>query len=230
MLRLDNPARPELDFHRIDGVLGKRSALLDVVSASAQARFQDLLSGADVVLYGYRPGSSALDPRSLAERYPGIVIVALSAWGENGPWGVRRGFDSLVQAASGIAHLQSAGEGRPGVLPCQLLDHATGYLMAAAALLGVRERSRNGGSHILRLSLAATANQLLRTPRSALVQEAKSTAAYEDWTAQVRMSDGTTISAVTPPGAYDSVPLGWPEPVSVYGHETASWNALPGRL
>lgn len=230
VLRLDNPNRPELDFHQIDGVLGKRSALLDVVSGAGETRLRDLLSGADVVIYGYRPGSSALDPRSLAESYPGIVIVALSAWGENGPWGGRRGFDSLVQAASGIAHLQSAGHGRPGVLPCQLLDYATGYLMAAAALLGVRERSRNGGSHLLHLSLAATANQLFATPRCALLPEAKSTAKHEDWTARVVRSDGTTISAVTPPGSYNGVPLRWPEPAGVYGHSTPSWNASNGRL
>ncbi len=230
VLRLDNPDRPELDFHQIDGVIGKRSAFLDVVTAPGKARLHELLSDADVVIYGYRPGSSALDPLSLAERYPGIVIVSLSAWGENGPWGRRRGFDSLVQAASGIAYLQSAGQERPGVLPCQLLDHATGYLTAAAALLGVRERSRNGGSHVLALSLAATANQLLQTPRSALLQEAKSAAAPEDWTASVTRSDGITISAVTPPGAYDGLPLRWPEPVSIYGHETASWNAPRGRL
>jgi hypothetical protein len=224
VLRLDYPARPELPFHQIDGVLGKRSALLDLTTAAGVERLHELLRSADVVMYGYRPGSSALEPQLLAERYPGIVVVQLSAWGEKGPWGGRRGFDSLVQAASGIAHLQYAGDDRPGTLPCQLLDHATGYLMAASALLGVCERSRNGGSHLLQLSLAGTAKKLLATPRTTLRAEAKSTATIEDWAAPVVRSDGTTISAVTPPGRYDGVPLRWPAPMGIYGQAIPAWD------
>jgi crotonobetainyl-CoA:carnitine CoA-transferase CaiB-like acyl-CoA transferase len=224
VLRLDNPDRLELPFHQIDGILGKRSALLDITTAPGAKRLHELLQSADVVMYGYRPGSSALEPQLLAERYPGIVVVQLSAWGENGPWGGRRGFDSLVQAASGIAHLQYTDDDRPGTLPCQLLDHATGYLMAASALLGVRERSRNGGSHLLQLSLAGTAKKLLESPRATLHEEAKSTATIEDWTAAVVRSDGTTISAVTPPGTYDGVPLRWPVPMGVYGQAIPAWD------
>src|SRR5207249_6667365 len=75
-----------------------------------------------------------LGPQALAERHPGLVVVTLSAWGSRGPWGGRRGFDSIVQAASGIAMVESPDGERPGALPCKLLDHGTGYLCAAAAL------------------------------------------------------------------------------------------------
>lgn len=223
VLRLDPPDRPELDFQRIDGLLGKRSALLDVHSAAGRRTFDGLLRSADVLLYGYRPGASALDPVSLAERYPGLVIVQLSAWGQEGPWRQRRGFDSLVQAASGIAHLQAGADGRPGALPCQALDHATGYLMAASALLGLRARSRTGGSHLIRLSLAAAARQLLALPRADLRELDKKPANVEDWTTGLPSADGTGISVVAPPGAYEGVPLRWPEPLSGYGSSEPTW-------
>ena len=94
---------------------------------------------ADVVVTGYRPGALdrfGLAPEELLERRPDLVVVRLDAWGWTGPWARRRGFDSIVQAASGIAVACARDDGRPGALPAQALDHATGYLAAASALLG----------------------------------------------------------------------------------------------
>ena len=115
---------------------------------------------------GYRPGALdafGLAPEALAQRHPGLVIVTLSAWGSHGPWAGRRGFDSLVQAACGIA-ADEGGPDRPGALPCQLLDHATGYLGAAAAMLGLRRQRAVGGTPHTRLALVATAGWLQGLP------------------------------------------------------------------
>ncbi|MGH3174351.1 MAG: CoA transferase, partial [Streptosporangiaceae bacterium] len=106
VLRLDPPDRPELTMQTYDGLLAKRSALLDFGVDGGHDRLHDLLSGADVLVHGYQPHALdrfGLDPQTLAERHPGLVVVSLSAWGSRGPWGGRRGFDSIVQAASGIA-------------------------------------------------------------------------------------------------------------------------------
>ena len=111
VLRLDPPDRPELTMQTYDGLLAKRSALLDFGVDGGHDRLHDLLSGADVLVHGYRPHALdrfGLDPQTLAERHPGLVVVSLSAWGSRGPWGGRRGFDSIVQAASGIALAESA--------------------------------------------------------------------------------------------------------------------------
>jgi len=119
VLRLDPPDRPELAIHRYDGLTGKRSALLDITSPDGAARLHELLDGADVLVHGYRPGALArfgLDASALAERHPGLVVIALSAWGRHGPWGGRRGFDSIVQVASGIAARESRDGERPGAL------------------------------------------------------------------------------------------------------------------
>lgn len=157
VLRVDAPGLPELPDQHADTGFGKRSALLDL---TADRRvLEELLAAADVVVTGYRPGALdrfGLSPEALAERRPGLVVAQVSAWGAYGPWGARRGFDSLVQAATGIAVTEGSAE-RPGALPAQALDHGTGYLLAAAVLRALTEQSYDGGSRFVRLALARTA-------------------------------------------------------------------------
>ena len=126
-----------------------------------------LLDGADVVVHGYRPGSLerfGLGATDLADRHPGLVVVVVDAWGHHGPWSGRRGFDSIVQAASGIATSEAGDGDEPGALPCQLLDHGTGYLAAAAVLDGLRRQAATGGTVVRSLSLARTAAWLTSGP------------------------------------------------------------------
>ncbi|MGY1826774.1 MULTISPECIES: CoA transferase [unclassified Blastococcus] len=163
VLRVDSPRAPDDPGLLLDTGAGKRHVLLDLAHRHDRGRVEELLAGADVVVQGYRPGAldaHGLDPGSLAGRHPHLVVARLSAWGTRGPWGSRRGFDSLVQAATGIAVLYGDG-GAPGALPVQALDHATGHL-AAAAVLGLLRRQRDeGGGWCAELSLAATAHHLL---------------------------------------------------------------------
>ncbi|RZQ61875.1 carnitine dehydratase [Amycolatopsis suaedae] len=219
VLRLDPPHRPELPGSE-DSLLGKRSAVLDARTAVGHARLHELLGAADVLVHGYRPGTLdafGLSPADLAERHPGLVTVSLSAWGTTGPWGERRGFDSIVQAASGIAMAESADERTPGAMPCQLLDHGTGYLCAAAALDGVRRQRAEGGTLHRRLSLARTAHWLLGQPRPA---HAVPSAAPEGdrWLTPV----DARITAVSPPGTLDGHGLSWPRPPG-YGTAEPRW-------
>ena len=168
VLRLDPPHRPELPLQARDGLLGKRSALLDFGTPDGFARLHELLSLADVLVHGYRPHALdrfGLAPQALAERHPGLVVVSLSAWGSRGPWGGRRGFDSIVQAACGIAAAESPDGERPGALPCQLLDHGTGYLCAAAVLRALAAQAAGGGTLFREFSLARTGHWLLSQPR-----------------------------------------------------------------
>jgi len=161
VLRLDPPQRPEIAAQHVDTGIGKRTAVLDAVAD--RARLDDLVEAADVVVLGYRPGALdrlGLDPDRLLARRPDLVVVRLDAWGWTGPWAQRRGFDSIIQAACGIARTH-APHGRPGALPAQALDHATGYLAAASALLGLAERPARGGS-VRELALARTAEWLYR--------------------------------------------------------------------
>ncbi|MGW5048136.1 CoA transferase [Streptomyces griseoluteus] len=160
VLRVDAPGLPELPDQHADTGFGKRSASLDL--AAGAAALNDLLASADVVVTGYRPGALdrfGLSPEALAERYPGLVVAQISAWGAYGPWGERRGFDSLVQVATGIAATEGSTV-EPGALPAQALDHGSGYLLAAGILRALVERSRDGRGRLVRLALARTAHWL----------------------------------------------------------------------
>ncbi|WP_228985023.1 CoA transferase, partial [Streptomyces sp. DH12] len=143
-----------------DTGFGKRSALVDLVSG--REVFEELLARADVVVTGYRPGSLdrfGLSAEALAGRRPGVVVAQLSAWGATGPWAARRGFDSLVQVATGIAHIEGE-HGRPGALPAQALDHGTGYLLAAGVLRALSDQADAGGGRLVRVALARTAAEV----------------------------------------------------------------------
>ena len=149
----------------LDGGRGKRSTFIDLKEASGRAELEALARKADVFVQGYRPGAmdaNGFSPERLAELHPGIVSVSISAWGHEGPWAHRRGFDSLVQTASGINHgeAQAAGIDGPKPLPCQALDFGSGYLMALGAMAALHKRATEGGSWRVRVALARTGRWL----------------------------------------------------------------------
>jgi len=216
VLRLDSPLLPEDAATLLDTGPGKRHAQLDLASADGRERFEDLLDGADVLVQGYRPGALdrfGLSPAVLAERRPGLVVVSLSAWGTDGPWAGRRGFDSIVQAATGIADATRADDGTPGVLPAQALDHAAGHLVAAAVMRAVTETGRAGGTWHADLSLAQLATWLLAAPRSS---DPGPPVAPEPGPYLVDLpSPSGTVTLVRPPGSpvwrHGPVPSGYDE-------------------
>lgn len=157
VLRVDPPQLPEIDWQFSDNCQGKRSTLLDL--RSDLSTFQALLAEADVLVTGYRPGALAAAGVHAAGR-PGLIEASVSAWGTSGPWGERRGFDSIVQATSGISLLEGTPD-RPGALPAQALDHGSGYLLAAAVMDALVARADDGFGRGIRVSLARTASWLL---------------------------------------------------------------------
>jgi len=154
----------------IDTGRGKLSASLDLREQEDRERLSALLSAADVFVQGYRPGAIAahgFSPQDAARIRPGIVYVSLCAYGHEGPWAQRRGFDSLVQTASGLndAEAQAFGSREPQALPAQALDHATGFLLAFTAMAALKRCMEEGGSWHVRLALAQTGAWLRRLGR-----------------------------------------------------------------
>ncbi|AME22887.1 CoA transferase [Burkholderia sp. PAMC 26561] len=165
VLLINGPHLPNIAPLVIDNGRGKRSATLDLRDETGRTALRALLKDADVFLQGYRPGAleaKGFGPAEAALKRPGIVYVTVSAYGHKGPWSQRRGFDSLVQSASGIAwtEAQAAGQTKPRHLPCQALDHATGYLAAFGAMTALQRRAEEGGSWHVRVSLAGTGRWL----------------------------------------------------------------------
>ncbi|MEU6487065.1 CoA transferase [Streptomyces sp. NPDC046887] len=237
VLRIDAPFLPESQEAHNDTGLGKRSALLDLGRAADRRTFADLLGQADVVVTGYRPGALdrfGLGARKLAAARPGLVVAELSAWGRQGPWRGRRGFDSLVQAATGIAELEGS-PAAPGALPAQALDHGTGYLLAAAVLRSLTERHQDGGGALARLTLARTAHWLLRELRPehppaagpsgrGAAREADDRGGGEPgrWMRE-RVGPLGLLGYVRSPVSYQGGPVDWARPSGRWGADPARW-------
>lgn len=157
------PSLPKLD---IDVQRGKRTIQLDLNDRLDVDKLRELVKGADVFLQSYRPSSLAARGFStvdLTELNPGIIVANLSAWGANGPWSGQRGFDSMVQTASGlnVSEAEHYGDGSPAKpLPVQALDHAAGYLLATGISAALYKRAKQGGSWEVNVSLAGVGKHL----------------------------------------------------------------------
>ncbi|MET0725058.1 MAG: CoA transferase [Leifsonia sp.] len=226
VLRIDSPRLPEIGWQHLDGGAGKRTALLDLESPSERERFVGLLETADVVVLGYRPSGLArigLTPESLGVLHPGIVVGRLSAWGFEPGQADRRGFDSIVQAASGISWLESTDGGRPGALPAQALDHSAGYLLAAGIMAAVLAQRSEGGSRLVSTSLRRVAAELLTLPSIDRVP------ADPDLGEETVEHNGPAgrVRYVLPAPAYDGSPGDFAHPPHPWGSDEPGWLASP---
>lgn len=161
VMNIASPNVPNLPRLVVDTGRGKLTAWLELREKAGAERLKALLKDADIFVQGYRPGGLAdlgFSPQDAARARPGIVYVSLSAYGHVGPWAGRKGFDSITQTASGINHAEAeaAGQTVPKALPCQALDHGSGYLLAFGALTALTRRMREGGSWHVQVSLART--------------------------------------------------------------------------
>jgi crotonobetainyl-CoA:carnitine CoA-transferase CaiB-like acyl-CoA transferase len=185
VLRIDAPGSEESRHIPLgyDLLLGKRWAFLDLKTPEGIEQFTRLLAEADVLVHGYRPGAiDGFVPEEERRRLnPDLVEVALRAYGWEGPWSMRRGFDTVVQFSVGLANatqewaladptnrvpLQINGHdvdaSRPRHTPVEGLDLATGYQIAAAAIRGLTKRLQTGAGSITKYSLARTASLLIK--------------------------------------------------------------------
>lgn len=161
VMLVNSPHLPNID-HIIDTSRGKLSTHCDLTTPAGRNALESLLTGAHIFVQGYRPGALAglgFEAEALCERHPGLIAVSLSAYGNAGPWQARRGFDSLVQTATGfnIAEATAFEQQQPKPLPVQILDYATGFLMAFGAQAALYKQQTEGGSYHVELSLARTA-------------------------------------------------------------------------
>lgn len=232
VLLVSGPALPAIDWLTIDTGRGKLTAFIELKTDTGRAQLRDLLEDADIFSQGYRPGALAalgFSPEDAAKISPGIVYVTLSAYGHTGPWAERRGFDSLVQTTTGFNHAEgrAAGLDAPKELPAQMLDHATGYLMALGAMMAKMRQARDGGSWHVSVSLAQTGRWLwnfgrldggLNTPD--LSGEAVYAAFIESMPSGFGM-----LKAVRHSALLSTTPAQWSRPAMPLGSHPAHWPA-----
>jgi crotonobetainyl-CoA:carnitine CoA-transferase CaiB-like acyl-CoA transferase len=159
--RIEHPVTPDLVAYKLDANRDKQECTLDLDAPNDLARLRDMAARSDVFVQAYRPGVAArygLDAHTLGGVNPGLVYATLSAYGHEGPWSQRRGFDSVLQAACGLAHLN--GGGTPKLLPTSPLDYAAGFLLAFGIEIALKRRARVGGRYHVRTSLAQVARWL----------------------------------------------------------------------
>jgi len=227
VLRLSAPHLPSIQSLVIDTGMGKRTAHLDLRVAADRARMAALIRGADVMIDAYRPGALAglgFGPDEAAALNPGLVHIALSAFGADGPWGGRRGYDTYVQAATGLSAEGPAG---PARLPCQPLDYLSGYFGAAAALVALGRRMAEGGGWRIDLALARTAHWLWswadRLPAEPAPPAANPPVTAVDPWRWTTVSDFGEVSALRPARGLSLTPPAWPGPPRPLGADRPEW-------
>jgi len=233
VLKITGAHLPSLGRQEYDTGHGKLSAHLDLREAKDTEILRGLVRDADVFSQGYRPGtlgSRGFSPEALAHTRPGIVVVSLSAFSHVGPWASRRGFDTVIQSVSGITSRQGElfPDGAPGpqFYPVSAIDFLTGYLMAFGAMVALARRAREGGSWLVRISLAQVGRWLVergQVPEAELKDVPKefTPAELERWSMTSNTPDGRLqhlgpvlrLSETPPRWARPTVPLGYHQPV-----------------
>ncbi len=233
VLKITAAHLPNIGYQEYDTGHGKLSAHLDLRQPKDLETLRGLVREADVFSQGYRPGTlgdRGLSPEALAQLRPGIVFVSLCAFSHVGPWASRRGFDTVVQTVSGITHRQGelfpGAEPGPQFYPVSAIDYLTGYLTAFGAMVALARRAREGGSWLVRISLAQTGRWLVgrgQVPEADLrdVPKEFTPAELERWTMTSDTPAGrlhhlgpvVRLSETPPRWARPSVPLGYHEPL-----------------
>ena len=190
------------------------------------------MHNAHVFVQGYHPGGLdglGFSPEALARKRPGLVYASLSAYGRQGPWADRRGFDSLVQTVSGIndAEAQALGAAEPRALPLQALDSCAGFLLAFGIQAALQRQHTQGGSWHVQVNLARVAEWLWSLGRVAPQAAGANTASsIEDVIApylENQASGFGALRAVRHSGVLLDLPSRWPHAAAQPGHHPAQW-------
>ncbi len=237
VLKITAAHLPDSGPVELDTGIGKLSARLDLREESGTDTLRALARGTDIFSQSYRPGALAsrgFSPESLAQLRPGIVCVTLSAWGNSGPWQARRGFDSIVQCVSGMADIEGrsvdhADLAKPRLLPVSAIDYVAGYLMAFGAMTALYRRASEGGSWLVRVSLARTGRWIvdrgvLDQPVVAGVPAELSEEEIRSLCIESTAPDGR-IRHLKPVVRMSATPTRWDRPPAPLGHHPAAWPA-----
>lgn len=247
-----SPGLPDLPNLDKDTARGKRTVQLDLETEEGKVRLRELVGGADVFVQGYRPGG--LEGKGFGvgevvglvgkeaekggrEGREGVVYASLSAYGSEGPWKRRRGFDSIVQTQSGInvaeaqAHAEWKGSGErqaSRVLPCQALDHASGYLLAFGIMAALHKKAEGGGNYVVDVSLAGTMKYLrslgrLKGSEAFRCAEFESQYDVPEELLETRDSEFGTLTALKHSANIEGVDVGWDIMPKALGSDEPKW-------
>ena len=214
----------------VDTGLGKLQAHIDMRDPAQAETMRGLVKDCDVFLQGYRPGALAargLSPEALAQTRPGIVYVTLSAWGHEGPWKDKRGYDTVVQSFNGMAWRPD--NARPQFLPGSPHDYVAGYVLAFATMVALHRRATVGGSWLVRTSLVGAGEWFRKLGRFAPAEYQNLSADFPPEVMQRLLTETPSpwgrVTHLAPAAQLSETPGRWARPPSPRGSHEAAWPA-----
>lgn len=142
---------------------GKRGVALDLKDAEGARIFRALARTADVIVENLRPGTMrdlGLDPADLRAADPRLIYVAVSGWGQDGPYADRPALDIIVQGLSGLMSVTGEADGPPVKVGVSVADLAAGLYATIATLAALRARDRDGAGQLVDVSMFESAVSL----------------------------------------------------------------------
>jgi crotonobetainyl-CoA:carnitine CoA-transferase CaiB-like acyl-CoA transferase len=228
VLYVASPTLPATEFFISDVGHGKLSTWLDLKDPGQLARLKELIARADVFSQGYRGGALerlGLGPLDLAKLRPGIVYTSINAYGHEGPWANRPGWEQLAQTVTGMADVHG-GDAGPKLQPGAVADYTTGFLAAFGTLAALERRARYGGSYLVRVSLVQTATWLrglgLKPADDLAKVQPAAPAEIDAWRVTSPSGFGP-VRHLRPPVRMSVTPARWARPTTPLGAAPAEW-------
>ena len=165
VIKIEEPGKGDpLRDWRVEGVSAywkvyarnKKSVTLNLREAEGKALLLQLASSAEVLIENFRPGTlekMGFGPEVLLARNPGMVVVRISGWGQDGPYKFRPGFGTLVEGMSGFAARNGFEDREPVLPPLALADMIAGLYGAFAVMTALWHRHAGGGGQVIDLPL-----------------------------------------------------------------------------
>ena len=229
VLRVTREDLADMGTTDFDTGVGKLCTHIDLRNPAEEAKLRELISTCDVFSQSYRPGTLArrgFSPEALAEMRPGIVYVTLSAWGHEGPWAKRRGYDTIVQSANGMAY--KPNNERPAFLPVSEQDYVAGYLLAYGSMIALARRAQEGGSWFVRCSLAGAGHWIrghgLMEPAEYGAAKQLTAEEVNAWTVEHDSPIGR-VTNLAPVAQMSETPARWARPAVPRGYHKPEWPA-----
>jgi crotonobetainyl-CoA:carnitine CoA-transferase CaiB-like acyl-CoA transferase len=138
---------PRMGSFFITSNRSKRSIVIDLKTEPGQQVLMRLLDGADVLLHSMRSPAArklGLDPETVRAKRPGLIHCHVTGYGEQGLYAGRPAYDDIIQAASGLAQLQTVVAGQPRFMPTIVADKVSGLHAAYAILAALMHKQRTG--------------------------------------------------------------------------------------
>lgn len=138
---------------------GKKFVCLNLRSARGMSALKRILAKCDVFLTNIRPDALArmnLDAKACRDRQPALIHCTISGYGPDGPYRGRPAYDTVLQAASGLAGLSVERDGVPNFAPFLAADHVVGEITAGVISAALFGRERSGGGATIEVPMLET--------------------------------------------------------------------------